>query len=59
MKRANGKQLTRSRPRRLAEFAPQASRAGRVRTHYAKQLAQHAVTGATALPILGNEIEVS
>jgi hypothetical protein len=33
--------------------------AGRVRTYYAKQLAQHAVMRATALPILGNEIEVS
>jgi hypothetical protein len=32
---------------------------GRVRTYYAKQLAQHAVMRATALPILGNEIEVS
>jgi nucleotide-binding universal stress UspA family protein len=30
MKRENGKQLTRSRPRRLVEFAPQASRASGV-----------------------------
>jgi hypothetical protein len=32
---------------------------GRARTYYAKQLAQHAVMRVTALPILGNEIEVS
>jgi hypothetical protein len=32
---------------------------GRARTYYAKQLAQHAVMQATALPILRNEIEVS
>lgn len=32
---------------------------GRVRTYYAKQLAQHAVMRMTALPILGNEIVVS
>ncbi len=32
---------------------------GRARSYYAKQLAQHAVMGATVLPILGNEIEVS
>jgi hypothetical protein len=32
---------------------------GRVGTYYAKQLAQHAVMRVTALPILGNEIEVS
>jgi hypothetical protein len=31
---------------------------GRVPTYYAKQLAQHAVMTATALPILANEIEV-
>ena len=31
---------------------------GRARTYYAKQLAQHAVMEATALPILANEIEV-
>ena len=32
---------------------------GHARTYYAKQLAQHAVLEATALPILANEIEVS
>jgi hypothetical protein len=32
---------------------------GQARTYYAKQLAQHAVMEATALPILANEIEVS
>jgi hypothetical protein len=32
---------------------------GRAHTYYAKQLAQHAVMGATELPILANEIEVS
>jgi hypothetical protein len=32
---------------------------GQARTFYAKQLAQHAVMGATTLPILANEIEVS
>lgn len=32
---------------------------GRVPTYHARQLAQHAVTGATDLPILRNEIEVS
>jgi hypothetical protein len=32
---------------------------GRAHTYYAKQLAQHAVMQATALPILANEIEVS
>ena len=31
---------------------------GHARTYYAKQLAQHAVMEATALPILGNEIRV-
>jgi hypothetical protein len=31
---------------------------GRARTYHAKQLAQHAVRQATALPILANEIEV-
>ena len=31
---------------------------GRAPTYYAKQLAQHAVMTATALPILANEIEV-
>jgi hypothetical protein len=31
---------------------------GYARTYYAKQLAQHAVLAATALPILANEIEV-
>lgn len=31
---------------------------GHARTYYAKQLAQHAVMEATALPILVNEIEV-
>jgi hypothetical protein len=31
---------------------------GRARTYYAKQLAQHAVMEAAALPILANEIEV-
>jgi hypothetical protein len=31
---------------------------GRAHTYYAKQLAQHAVMEATALPILVNEIEV-
>ncbi|HZT78734.1 MAG TPA: hypothetical protein VFA26_00810 [Gemmataceae bacterium] len=31
---------------------------GRARTWYAKQLVQHAVMEATALPILANEIEV-
>ena len=31
---------------------------GHARTYYAKQLAQHAVMEATALPILANEIEV-
>jgi hypothetical protein len=33
--------------------------AGHARTYYAKQLAQHAVLEATALPILANEIDVS
>jgi hypothetical protein len=32
---------------------------GRAGTYHAKQLAQHAVMGATDLPILRNEIEVS
>jgi hypothetical protein len=32
---------------------------GRSPTYHAKQLAQHAVMGATDLPILRNEIEVS
>ena len=32
--------------------------AGRAGSYYAKQLAQHAVMRATALPIVGNEIEV-
>jgi hypothetical protein len=32
---------------------------GHARTYYAKQLAQHEVMEATALPILANEIEVS
>jgi hypothetical protein len=31
---------------------------GRSRTYYGKQLAQHAVMEATALPIVANEIEV-
>jgi hypothetical protein len=31
---------------------------GRVRTYYAKQLAQHMVMQRTDLPILANEIEV-
>jgi hypothetical protein len=31
---------------------------GHARTYYAKQLAQHAVMEATALPILANEIQV-
>jgi osmotically-inducible protein OsmY len=32
---------------------------GFAHTYYAKQLAQHTVMGATKLPILANEIEVS
>jgi hypothetical protein len=32
---------------------------GHAYTYYAKQLAQEAVRGATGLPILANEIEVS
>jgi hypothetical protein len=32
---------------------------GNTRTYYAKQLAQHTVMEATALPIRANEIEVS
>jgi hypothetical protein len=32
---------------------------GQARTYYAKQLAQHAVMEATAIPILANQIEVS
>ena len=32
---------------------------GHAHTYYAKQLAQHAVMEATALPILANEIHVS
>ena len=32
---------------------------GRAQSYYAKQLAQHAVMAATAIPILANEIEVS
>jgi hypothetical protein len=32
---------------------------GRAQTFYTKQLAQHAVMRATALPILANEIEVA
>jgi hypothetical protein len=31
---------------------------GRASTYYVKQLAQHAVMAATAVPILANEIEV-
>jgi hypothetical protein len=31
---------------------------GQARTYYAKQVAQHAVMEATALPILANEIDV-
>ena len=31
---------------------------GHARTYYAKQLAQHAVMEATALPILANDIQV-
>jgi hypothetical protein len=31
---------------------------GRAATYYAKQLAQHAVMAATAVPILANQIEV-
>jgi len=31
---------------------------GHARTYYAKQLAQHAVMEATALPIVANEIDV-
>jgi hypothetical protein len=31
---------------------------GQASTYYAKQLAQHAVMEATALPILANEIDV-
>ncbi len=31
---------------------------GRTRSYYGKQLAQHAVMEATALPILANEIEI-
>lgn len=31
---------------------------GHARSYYAKQLAQHAVMGATQLPILANDIEV-
>ncbi|HMF12319.1 MAG TPA: hypothetical protein VKE94_08435, partial [Gemmataceae bacterium] len=31
---------------------------GHARTYYAKQLAQHEVMEATALPILANEIQV-
>jgi hypothetical protein len=32
---------------------------GHAHTYHAKQLAQHAVMGATKLPIRANEIEVS
>ena len=32
---------------------------GHTHTYYAKQLAQHAVMEATALPIVANEIDVS
>jgi hypothetical protein len=32
---------------------------GRARTYYVKQLAQHAVLGASPLPLVANEIEVS
>lgn len=32
---------------------------GHAHTYYAKQLAQHAVTEMTGLPIVANEIEVS
>jgi hypothetical protein len=32
---------------------------GHAHSYYAKQLAQHAVMGASRLPILANEIEVS
>jgi hypothetical protein len=32
---------------------------GRAQTYHAKQLAQHAVMAATAIPILANEIEVA
>jgi hypothetical protein len=31
---------------------------GQARTYYARQLAQHAVMEATALPIVANEIDV-
>ena len=32
---------------------------GRARTYYVKQLAQHAVLGASRLPLVANEIEVA
>jgi hypothetical protein len=32
---------------------------GECRTHYAKQLAQHAILEATVLPLVANEIQVS
>ncbi len=49
---------------RLRDFRLEVSDAGlvlsgRVPTYHAKQLAQHAVMGATDLPILRNEIVVS
>jgi hypothetical protein len=49
---------------RLRDFRIEASDAGlvlrgRAPTYHARQLAQHAVMGATDLPILQNEIEVS
>ncbi len=49
---------------RLHDFHLKQGRAGlilrgRVRTYYAKQLAQHAVMAATDLPIMRNDIEVS
>jgi hypothetical protein len=49
---------------RLRDFRLEVSGAGvvlrgRAPTYHAKQLAQHAVMGATDLPVLRNEIEVS
>ncbi len=49
---------------RLRDFRLEVSESGlvlrgRTPTYHAKQLAQHAVMGATDLPILRNEIEVS
>lgn len=44
---------------RLLVFSDGLILLGHASTYHAKQLAQHAIMGATRLPILANEIEVS